>query len=162
MRKMITDLGRIGICVGMVTLTIACNTEKAPTHISKEAEELRITSPNGQLDAVLVRQDAGGAGGGWDYYVYIVAKGKRVITNAHSVLYAGTLRGEKLVWADPHLLNIQYDIANIHEFRNLWGLSEIQAVGGAGEGDYLVEIRLAPTSKDFSLLSSSGEFKPRN
>ncbi len=65
---------------------------------------------------VLVRQDAGGAAGGWDFHVYIVGSGKRVPTNVHSVLYAGTLKGEKLVWADAHLLDVQYDIANIHEF----------------------------------------------
>lgn len=152
----------IGICFAIVALTVACNKKSAPTAISKDSEELRVTSPNGQFDAVLVRLDAGGAAGGWDYYVYIVAKGKAVFTSEHSILYAGTLRGEKLAWAQAHLLNIQYDVADIHEFRNLWGLSEIQNLGSTGEGDYLVEIRLAPTSQDFSLLNATGEFKRKD
>jgi hypothetical protein len=93
--------------------------------------------------------------------VYIVRKAQPVSSKHHQVLNAGTFRGEKLVWLQEHLLEIRYNIAHIHSFRNLWSLSEIQNVGGAGEGDYSVEIRLAPVSGDFSLLTPAGTFRQK-
>jgi hypothetical protein len=127
------------------------------------SEQARVTSPNGQLDAVLLRDDGGGAAGGWEWYVYIVAKGSRVDeSKVHSVFNAGTLAGGKLVWTQEHLLEIRYEIAAINSFRNLWGLSEVRDVGNAGQNDYLVEVRLGPASQDFSLLTASGGFKKKN
>jgi hypothetical protein len=68
------------------------------------------------------------------------------------------MRGEKVAWRQAHLLELQYDRARIVKFRNLWSLHMIEGVGAAGEGDYSVEIRLAPTSADFSVLQPNGEF----
>ena len=141
------------LCSGIGLFLLACNEGSRTPEVEKGPEEARLSSPNGQLDAVMIREDAGGAAGGWEWYVYIVGKGKPVLKSAHAILYAGTLRGESLVWAQEHLLDIRYDIANIHEFRNLWGLSEVQDVGSTGERDYLVEIRLVPSSQGFSLLT---------
>jgi len=127
------------------------------------SEETRVTSPNGQLDAVMIRDEGGGAAGGWEWYVYIVPKGSRVDANrAHAIFNAGTLTGEKLVWGQEHRLEIRYDIAYINQFRNLWGSYEVHRAGNAGENEYLVEIRLSPSSQDFSLLTANGEFKPKN
>ena len=127
--------------------------------ILQGTEAVRVTSPNGRLDAILIREDGGGAAGGWEWYVYIVAKGESVDEkNAHPVFNAGTLRGEKLVWAEEHLLEIQDDIAYINQFRNIWGSSEIHG-DNAADGEYLIEIRLVPSSPDFSLLNQNGEFK---
>src|SRR5580658_9399489 len=43
---------------------------------SAAAEQMRVTSPSGQLDAVLVRDPYGAAaGGGVDWNVYITTKG---------------------------------------------------------------------------------------
>lgn len=153
----------------LITLTIAiaiffvagCN--DAPEKMIAGSEQARVTSPNGRLDAILIREDGGGAAGGWEWYVYIVAKGTSAVPkNAQPIFNAGTLTEGSLSWGQEHLLEIHYNIAYINQFRNLWGLSELQNVGTAGEHDYLVEIRLVPSSHDFSLLTSEGAFRPKN
>lgn len=130
------------------------------TAIEGRSEEGRTTSPDGQFDAVIVSEAWGGGAGGFEWYVYILEKGK-VPSRSYSsypnyVFRADELRGEKLVWAQPHLLEIRYDKADIDFFRNLWGEHEIRNVGSQG---FLVEIRLAPFSPDFSLLTPSGAFR---
>ncbi len=40
--------------------------EKTGSDLARNLEEERVTSPDGRLDAVMVRQDAGGAAGGWE------------------------------------------------------------------------------------------------
>ena len=151
----------LGMAVAMFCLA-ACD-EKPETKMATGTEQVRVTSPNGRLDAVLIREDGGGAAGGWEWYVYIVAKGSSPVANkAHPIFNAGTLTDGTLLWSHEHLLEIHYNIAYINQFRNLWGLSEIQNVGTAGEHDYLVEIRLVPASQDYSLLTSEGAFKAKN
>jgi len=71
------------------------------------------------------------------------------------------LTDEKLVWTQEHLLEIRYDIAEINQFTNIWGSSEIQN-GREGRNEYLVEIRLAPSPRDFSLLTPNGEFRRKH
>jgi hypothetical protein len=131
---------------------------------STAAEQMRVTSPNGRLDAVLVNDPYGpAAGGGIDSNVYITAKGSPIHTKTSLYFFrADPLAGGKLVWHGDHLLEIHYDIADIHEFRNLWGLHEIQDTDSTGERDFEVEIRLVPSSPDFSLLDSDGKFRSRN
>lgn len=148
----------------VIFILIGCRErgQATTTKTSEGSEEARVTSPNGQLDAVLTRDDGGGAAGGWEWYVYIVAKGTRVDeSKAHPVFNAGTLTGQKIVWTQEHLLEIQYDIAYINQFRNIWGSSEISSAGSAGGSEYLVEIRLVPSHPDFSLLTPNGEFRPK-
>jgi hypothetical protein len=126
------------------------------------SEEARVTSPNSQWDAILIRDDGGGAAGGWEWYVYIVAKGNGVDESKdHAVFNAGTLTNEKLVWGQEHLLEIRYDIAYINQFRNIWGSSEIRDAGRTAGNGYLVEIRLVPAHPDFSLLTPDGDFRPK-
>jgi hypothetical protein len=149
------------ICASIAFFLLGCGRKTTPTELSGKLEQARVTSPSGQLDAVLIREDAGGATGGWEWNVYIVPRGNPVLASYHQVLYAGTLTDPKLVWSQEHLLQIHYDVADIHEFRNLWALDEVRKVGPAGEGDYLVEIRLSPSSPDFSLLTPMGSFKQR-
>jgi hypothetical protein len=125
-----------------------------------QAEEMRATSPNGNLDAVMTRQPWGGGAGGFEWRVFIVLKGKAAPQgDSHALFQAGTLTGEKLVWNQPHLLEIHFDVADIEQFRNLWGLYEVQDVGPTGEHGYDVEVRLVPSSPDFSLLTPEGAFR---
>jgi hypothetical protein len=163
MKAIILKFLLVAMLVG-VTIRALSGCGGAPTTATSwGSEQSRVTSPNGRLDAVLLRDDGGGAAGGWEWYVYIVAKGNRVDeSKAHAILNAGTLTGGKLVWTQQHLLEIRYEIAGINQFRNLWGLSEIQDVGNSGQNDYLVEIRLGPASQDFSFLTANGEFKKKN
>jgi hypothetical protein len=126
------------------------------------AEEMRIPCPENGLDAVVIREAYGGAAGGHEWYVFINTKGSPIPADYNkTVLHAPTLTGEKLVWRDPHLLEVHYDIAHIEQFRNLWSLDEVRKVDSAGESDYFVEIRLEPSSENFSLLNPGGKFKER-
>jgi hypothetical protein len=123
-------------------------------------EEARVTSPDGRFDAVMTGEAIGGSLGGVYWNVFIVPKG--AVTpkdDKKSLLYAAVLRGEKLLWKQNHLLEVHYDIAHIEEFRNLWGSNEAEDRGWR-TGDYLTEVRLVPSSPDFSFLTPDGGFKP--
>ncbi len=137
---------------------MACQSAHNPD--SKVVEQSRVTSPNGQLDAVFVQDFYGGAvGGGVDSEVYIVRKGAPVKPDtAHAILLADPFTKAKLVWEQDHVLQIHYDVAHITRFRNLWGLHEIENVGSTGERDFDVEIRLEPLS-EFSILTPDGSFR---
>ena len=126
---------------------------------SHQTEEIRLTSPNAKLDAVMVLDSHGGAAGGLEWLVYIVPKGTKPTDDSHALFRASKLSGEKLAWSQAHLLEIHYDVAEIESFRNLWGLYEVQNVGPTGERDFEVEIRLVPSSPDFSILTPAGRFR---
>jgi hypothetical protein len=149
----------ISICAAIIIcFSEGCGVSRTFT-VPKADEEIRVTSPNGELDAVLVREDGGGAPGGWEWYVYIVAKGNPVVRpRSHSLFNAGTLTDEKIMWTQEHLLEIHFNVAEINQFTNIWGSSEIQN-GPEGRNEYFVEIRLAPSTTDFSLLTPNGEFR---
>ena len=153
---MIVSLALILFCLGFVA---AC--QSAPSRNSTLTEQSRVTSPNGKLDAVLLQDLYGGAvGGGVESDVYIVRSGAPVrMGTARKILQAEPFAGGKLVWKQDHLLQIHYDVAHVEQFRNLWGLWEIENVGSAGERDYEVEIRLEPLSGDFSMLRPDGSFR---
>jgi hypothetical protein len=126
---------------------------------SHRTEEMRVTSPDGQFDAVLVSDYWGGAIGGIEWYLYVVRKGHAAPADPDKAMVWGeSMRGEKVAWRQAHLLELQYDHALIVTLRNLWALDMVEGVGSHGEGNYYVEIRLAPTSPDFSLLQPNGEF----
>lgn len=138
----------------------ACQHGPASNHaFPKSSEQRRVTSPSGRFDAVLVVDIYGpAAGGGVDSNVYIVSMGAPVYAKPGSEVFSSdpTTKGD-LVWKREHLLEIHYDIAEIHKFRNLWGSHEVEDVGSAGEGDFEVEIRLMPAS-DSSALKQDGSF----
>ena len=125
----------------------------------KVSELVRVTSPNGRLDAVLIMDIYGpAAGGGVNSNVYIVPKGAQVhIKSARAVFSADPMNHGKLVWTRDHLLEIHYDVAYIHEFRNTWDLSEVEAVDRQARY-YEVELRLVPES-DTSALKPDGTFR---
>jgi hypothetical protein len=140
------------VVAGFVT---ACR-EKTP---NAWVEEDRVTSPDGQFDAVMTRESVGGVLGGVYWNVFIVRKGEAAPRDDKTTLLnAAVLRGEKLVWKKNHLLELHYDLAHIETFRNLWGSSELDHAGSTK--DYLVEMRLAPSSPDFSFLTPEGGFQP--
>ena len=149
------QLALIFCCLGF---SVGCQSTHHPD--SKVVEQSRVTSPNGQLDAVFLQDFYGGAvGGGVDSEVYIVRKGAPVkLDTAHTILQADPFTKTKLVWKQDHLLQIYYDVAHIERFRNLWGLHEVENVGSTGERDFDVEIRLEPLS-EFSILAPDGSFR---
>jgi hypothetical protein len=128
--------------------------------VSGWSELISATSPNGLLDAVLAEHLYGGAaGGGVDSNVYIVLKGAPVYAKGgREVFSADPMNGAQLVWKQDHLLEIHYNVAEIHIFRNLWGLYEVENVGSEGQRDFEVEVRLVPAC-DFSALTPDGAFR---
>jgi hypothetical protein len=123
-------------------------------------EEARVTCPDGRFDAVMTREPIGGVLGGVYWNVFIVPKDAPAPKDDNNaILHAAVLRGEKLIWKENHLLEIHYDIAHIEQFRNLWGSNEVQGHGWR-KGDYLAEVRLVPSSPDFSFVTPDGDFKP--
>src|SRR5712691_5626902 len=83
-------------------------------------ENMRVTSPDGKLDVVLIEEEWGGAVGGFNWYVYVLPKGKAAPRESkNSLFFADALTGEKVVWNKPHLVEIHYDKAEIMHFRNL-------------------------------------------
>lgn len=124
-------------------------------------EEARVTSPDGRFDAVMTRETIGGVLGGVYWNVFIVTKDAPTPKDDNNtILNAAVLRGESLNWKQNHLLEIHYDLAHIEQFRNLWGSNEVDGRGWR-KGDFLAEVRLVPSSPDFSFLTPEGDFKPR-
>ena len=149
------------VCVALVFcfLLASCGVGPGSDRISELA---RVTSPNGRLDAVLIMDIYGpAAGGGVNSNVYIVPKGARVnIKSAREVFSADPMSHAGLVWTRDHLLEIHYDVAIIHEFRNTWDLSEVETEDQQ-KGYYEVELRLMPQSEG-SALRPDGTFRDIN
>jgi hypothetical protein len=159
------NLRKVAFWSSVVIISVifsACRHGSAPSGrtFAKLSEQQRITSPNGRFDAVLVTDAYGpAAGGGVDSDVYIVEKGSPIRARPGSEIFsADPMTGAQLVWKRDHLLEIHYDIANIHRFRNVWGLYEIENVGSTGERDFEIEIQLMPVS-DSSALTLDGSFR---
>jgi hypothetical protein len=153
----------MAICVvPAVAILSGCDDRALPDNnvFSTSAEQMRVTSPSGEFDAVLVRDPYGpAAGGGVDSNVYIVRKGQPIHMKTARLLFrADPMNCGELVWKRDHLLEVHYELAYIHEFRNLWSLSEVENVGSTGERDFEVEIQLVPAS-DSSALKSDGAFR---
>ena len=161
-RTMVAGLRACSL-ICLLSASIGCESgDKSTSKVFLGSEQARVTSPNGQLDGVIIREDGGGAAGGWEWYVYIVGRGNVVNEGKlHPVFNAGSLTGEKLVWHQDHLLEIQYNIDDINQFHNLWASYEA-GTNRDSQSRYYVEIRLAPLQPDFSLLGPDGEFKPKN
>lgn len=123
-------------------------------------EEGRITDPTGRLDAVVLTETyGGGAGGGVNLFVSIVQKSQPAVSAPEAVFLARSTHGARLFWRLPHLLEIQYQKAEILDFSNLWSSSLVEPKWFATKEPYWIEIRLAPTSPDFSILSPEGNFQ---
>jgi hypothetical protein len=116
-------------------------------------ETARVTSPDGKLDAVFMEELWGGAVGGINWYVYVVPRGKAAPRDGKNPLFfADELTGEKIVWNKTYLVEIHYDKAEIMSFRNICTTYE--------NGIEYVELRLVPSSGDYSLLTPEGSFRP--
>jgi hypothetical protein len=115
-------------------------------------EIARVTSPDGAVDAVMIRTNCG-APCSFGYEVYILGKGKRPPSDPQRALFSAddVLAGE-ISWTQPHLLSIGYTRAKIYSFRNIsYPFGEF----GAKEKNwkYEVELRLAPSSSGSLSLS---------
>ena len=110
----------------------------------------RVKSPDGVVDAVLVRSN-GGATTSFGYSVFLVPVGTRFDQGApvfqpdYALFVADHQVDLELVWKEPKFLEIRYAKARIFQFSNFWHSREVHNFA------YTVEVRLVP-SEDSSLL----------
>ena len=129
-------------------------------HGVEGTERSRVTDPSGRLDAVILRELYGGAaGGGINWYACIVQKGHPALAAKEAVFMATSASDVKLSWRQPHLLEIRYQKAMVLAFENLWSTNRLGTKWFSSEEPYWIEIRLGPSSPDFSVLTPSGDFQ---
>jgi hypothetical protein len=143
----------LGVCVGIFGYRLLTTTLTAAKS-GGDTEAMRVNSPDGKLDAVLVEDSSGGALGGVFWSVYVVPKGRTIPTDTTARLFsADELTKGTIVWNEPHLIEIHYDKASIMQFRNVSTTSE--------NGFEYVELRLVPSS-DYSLMTPEGGWRSDN
>lgn len=119
-----------------------------PEHRSEVA---RVTSPDGSVDAVAERIECG-APCSFAYAVGVVPKGAPAPKDpGQQIFLAEDTVNAQVRWAEPHLLDIVYDKAFIHNFRNV--AYPLGVSGNTESWRYVVEIRLSPSSARFSYLT---------
>lgn len=108
---------------------------------ANECEEIqRLRSPDGKVDAVLVRCN-GGATTSYSYRLSLVPPGGKN-EDGDETLLADHVSNLELSWAKPKFLEIHYQQARIFRFSNFWESAKIE------NGRYIVEIRLVPASSE--------------
>lgn len=81
-------------------------------------EKMRITSPDGKVDVVLITQN-GGAMSSVASVVYLVPKDKEVSEDCGTlVFHSSKAKGLVISWTEDRLLLIQYQEAIINQFQN--------------------------------------------
>ncbi len=135
------------------TLALALTLLPACINIAGEYhyEEIqRVKSPDGIVDAVLVR-GAGGATTGFSFSVFLVPSGTSFNEKApafekdRAVFSEDHHDGLQLVWQKPKFLEIRFAKARIFHFTNFWHSPDVQNY------TYVVEVRLVPLDADTSL-----------
>jgi len=143
----------LGIVLAAFGQTFLANIFKGHPR-AQGAESVRVTSPDGRLDAVLIEDSSGGALGGVFWCLYVVPKDKAVPSDTtKQVFFADELTKVSVVWGNAHLIEIHYDKASIMHFRNISTREETEL-------EY-VELRLVPAS-EYSLITPEGGWRPDN
>ena len=113
-------------------------------------EILRITSPDGAVDAVMIESGCG-APCSTSHLVAVVPKGNKAPDDPERYVFsADDMVNQRLLWKQSHLLEIAYDKAYIYRFQNVW--NPFGVPGNVESWKYEVEIRLGPSSTGFSYL----------
>ena len=82
-----------------------------------QTEVLRVTSPDGKLDAVYIQSAAGAMASG-NYLVFVLPKGSQPDKKDSAVFWAKRTFGLDLSWQDDGGLLIQFSEANIKHFQS--------------------------------------------
>jgi hypothetical protein len=141
----------LGVCAGVFSHSL---TGRMPHRVNNDTERMRVTSPDGKLDAVLLADSSGGVLGGIFWSVYVVPKGNSVPDDPDKRLFfADELTKGRILWSKPFLIEIHYDKASIMHFRNI----STEYENGVG----YAELRLVPSS-EYSLMTPEGGWRPDN
>jgi hypothetical protein len=140
------------LLLSMVVLTLtfvpACVNIAGEWH-SEEIQ--RVKSPDGIVDAVLVRGSTG-ATTGFNVAVFLVPSGTRFDEKApafesdRSLFRADHYDRLQLIWQKPKFLEIRFAKARIFQFSNFWHSPDVQNYS------YVVEVRLVPLDESSSLI----------
>jgi len=116
-------------------------------------EAARTTSPDGTVDAVTEVIECG-APCSSTYAVSVVPRGDAAPTDAaQRIFVADDVVNRRVQWKELHLLDISYDKAFIHSFRNV--TYPLGRAGNVESWRYAVEIHLSPSSARFPYLSEA-------
>ncbi len=137
--------------LGAFVAGIAC-TALAPLLVARIADRIfplgiaeiaRVTSPDGVVDAVMIRDNCG-APCSYGYSVFVVSRGKAAPKDLTQNVFSGDdMTGGKITWRKAHVLDVLYDRARIYGFRNI-----SYPLGASQKNwNYKVEIRLRPSSE---------------
>jgi hypothetical protein len=157
-----TGVAAVALVVGLVIGRTAQQPSRDLLDLSRVVgiEKARQTDPSGRLDSVLIMLSYGGAaGGGVNWYVSFVPKGQPASVAKQAVFLATSARDISLSWRQSHLLEIRYKRAQILQFTNLWDTNELGTKWFSAEEPDEIEIRLVPSSTDFSILKPDGGFQ---
>jgi hypothetical protein len=131
----------------VLIVTSACGNIAGEWHYE---EMQRVKSPDGIVDAVLVR-GAGGATTGFSFSVFLVPSGiafnekASAFENDRAVFRTDHHDGLQLVWQKAMFLEIRFAKARIFHFSNFWHSPDVQNYR------YVVEVHLVPLEADTSL-----------
>jgi hypothetical protein len=130
-----------------------------PPDRTNAVELARAASPDGLFDVVLVRDEWGGGMGGCMWFVFILPKGEKLPGKYEKAVFAADrLTQPTIVWKQSHLIEIKYDKAEIERFQNVWAWWDDRQ-SDSQRKTYFVEIRLAPSTPDYSILTPNGDFR---
>jgi len=108
-------------------------------------EVLRLNSPSQKCDAVMITLD-GGATTSIVYNIYIVPKDKKINIDYKSPIFsADHFVNLKVEWINDKLLEIRYEKARIHRFKNY------AVIENAKNQFFTIEIRETPLTDPPSL-----------
>jgi len=117
-------------------------------------EVSRLTSPDGVLDAVVVRHNPG-AMSSYLYYLYIVPSGTTNVERSGEHWIVNTSEGDELKvrWEKPHFLTVDIGDSHVKGFANLWYSKRVN--------DYYVELTLSSVSGK-RYLQESGRLRSQH
>jgi len=118
-----------------------------------QRELLRVTSPDGKVDAVFVGPIIRTFGE--DSALYLVPKGEPAPSRESVIRGTGFKEPPALMWKQPHLLAMNYSHGCIDDFSNLWHAYDVD------DGRYYVEVRLNPT-RELTCIGDSASASSSN
>ncbi|HET7584754.1 MAG TPA: hypothetical protein VFK13_07600 [Gemmatimonadaceae bacterium] len=131
---------RAALCAALLLALAAACTAPQREVIS------RYTSPDGKVDAIVAASTVG-TPPTVAYSLYLAPHGADVPGPTSAMLIADHVDSLRVRWSEPKRLEIGYDSARIFRFTNFWQAKEVDSYR------YVVELRLAPTSAQWSLTA---------
>ena len=128
------------VAIGLPRLPAFAGDRILPLHLE---EIVRVSSPDGSLDAVMIRDNCGPLCS-FGYSAFVVPRGEAAPKDLNrAVFQAYDMMREMLTWKQERVLEIAYEKATISKFRNIsHPFGEFDRKEKNWE--YRLEIRLAP------------------